>query len=79
VERVPQTLIFTAEHDPLRHEAELYAAVLREQGIELSFHRFNGATHYFWQMDAILDTARQAHQKAVNWLISINETVRSER
>jgi acetyl esterase len=74
VEHVPQTLIFTAEHDPLRFEAEIYAAVLKEQGIQLSFHRFLGVTHYFWQMDAILDTARKAHQEAVNWLININET-----
>jgi acetyl esterase len=78
VEHVPQTLIYTAEHDPLRFEAEIYAAVLKEQGIGLSFHRFLGVTHYFWQMDAILDIARKAHQEAVNWLIRINETGGSE-
>jgi acetyl esterase len=77
VDHVPQTLIYTAEHDPLRYEAELYAAVLEEQGIKLSFHRFKGTTHYFWQMDAILDTARKAHQDAVRWLIGINKTVSS--
>ncbi|MFC0513583.1 alpha/beta hydrolase [Mucilaginibacter angelicae] len=73
VDHVPPTLIYTAEHDPLRYEAELYAAVLQEQGIKLSFQRFKGTTHYFWQMDAILDTARKAHQEAIKWLISVNK------
>ncbi|HEX8019298.1 alpha/beta hydrolase, partial [Mucilaginibacter sp.] len=57
VNHVPKTLIYTAEHDPLQYEAELYAAVLKEQGIEVFHLRFKGVTHYFWQMDAILDTA----------------------
>jgi acetyl esterase len=75
VKHVPQTLIYTAEHDPLRDEAEHYAARLQGQGIEVSFRRFTGVTHYFWQMDAILDTAREAHQEAITWLKAINKFV----
>jgi acetyl esterase len=73
VTHVPQTLIYTAEHDPLRDEAELYAARLNRQGISVCMKRFTGVTHHFWQMDAVLDTAHNAHQEAAFWLSHINQ------
>jgi acetyl esterase len=73
VSHVPPTLIFTAEYDPLRDEAELYAAHLKRQGIEVSINRFKGVTHNFWLMDSILNTARQAQKEAITFLKKINE------
>ena len=72
---VPPTLIYTAEYDPLRDEAEEYAACLKEQGITVSFHRFKGVTHHFWLMDGILNIARQAHSKASAFLLHQQQSV----
>ena len=68
---VPQTLLFTAEYDPLRDEAESYAEYLQKQGVKVSSKRFKCVTHHFWRMDAILDIARQAHHEAACWLVNI--------
>jgi acetyl esterase len=73
VSYVPPTLIFTAEYDPLRDEAELYAARLKRQGIAVSFNRFKSVTHNFWLMDSILNIARQAQKEAIGFLKKINE------
>jgi acetyl esterase len=72
---VPPTLIFTAEYDPLRDEAELYADLLQRQGIPVSFQRYMSVTHYFWLMDGILNTARQAHKDAIDFLIMLSKSV----
>jgi acetyl esterase len=71
VKHVPQTLLYTAEYDPLRDEAELYAERLQRQGIPVCFKRFKGVAHHFWQMDAILDVAREAHIEAAQWLTDL--------
>ncbi|MDB5142343.1 MAG: Acetyl esterase [Mucilaginibacter sp.] len=72
---VPPTLIYTAEYDPLRDEAELYADLLQRQGIPVSFQRYRGVTHYFWLMDGILNIARQAHKDAIDFLTMLNKPV----
>jgi acetyl esterase len=72
---VPPTLIYTAEYDPLRDEAEQYAGRLQIQGISVSFKRYNGVTHYFWLMDGILKKARQAHKDAIDFLIMIDKSL----
>lgn len=71
VGHVPRTLLFTAEYDPLRDEAESYAEHLQKQGVQVSSKRFKRVTHHFWRMDAILDTARQAHNEAACWLVNL--------
>ncbi|SHM42300.1 alpha/beta hydrolase [Mucilaginibacter sp. OK098] len=73
VSHVPPTLIFTAEYDPLRDEAELYADRLKRQGIAVVFNRYKSVTHNFWLMDSILNTARQAQKEAIVFLKKINE------
>ena len=79
VKHVPPTLLYTAEYDPLRDEAELYAERLQRQSIPVCFKRFKGVAHHFWQMDAILDTAREAHSEAVQWLTSLNKVQATEQ
>jgi acetyl esterase len=73
VSHVPATLIFTAEHDPLRDEAELFASRLHRHGISVCFQRFEKTTQHFWLMDGILPVARQAQQQAIDFLLQINK------
>ncbi|MCQ1953579.1 alpha/beta hydrolase [Arthrobacter sp. zg-Y238] len=44
---LPQALILTAEHDPLRDEGELYGQRLKEAGVDATVHRYAGANHGF--------------------------------
>ncbi len=44
---VAPALIVTAGFDPLRDEGELYARRLREHGVPVTAHRFDGYTHGF--------------------------------
>jgi acetyl esterase len=46
----PETLIVTAELDPLRDEGEAYGRRLREAGNTVSIQRINGALHGFLSM-----------------------------
>ncbi|NLV87459.1 MAG: alpha/beta hydrolase [Clostridiales bacterium] len=43
----PETLIITAEYDPLRDEGEAYGERLREFGNKAQVYRMNGALHNF--------------------------------
>ncbi len=45
---LPPALILTAEHDPLRDEGELYAAKLRQSGVDVDVVRIAGAAHGFF-------------------------------
>ncbi|MFJ7750837.1 alpha/beta hydrolase [Arthrobacter sp. NPDC097144] len=44
---LPQALIITAEHDPLRDEGELYGQRLQEAGVKATVSRYAGANHGF--------------------------------
>ncbi len=63
----PATVI-TAEIDPLCSEGEAYAWRLIEAGVDTQVKRFDGVTHEFFGMTALLPEAREALQLIVERL-----------
>lgn len=57
---LPNTLVVTAEIDPLRDEGEAYANKLKEAGIQVDIIRVKGVTHGFITMDKITDKSDEA-------------------
>ncbi len=52
LERLPPTLILTAEHDLLTEQAEAYGQALAARGVDVSIVRHPGMIHGFVTMDA---------------------------
>ncbi len=48
LEEMPDTLIITAEYDPLRDEGEAYGAKLRENNIKVQIYRIRDVIHGFF-------------------------------
>ncbi len=59
-ENFPPALIFTAEYDPLRDEAELYAKLLEKAGGSVTLKRYHGMIHGFIIMHKTIDTGKVA-------------------
>ena len=53
VSGVPEAIVVTAEHDPLRDQAEAYAARLGEAGVDVVARRERGLVHNFLQLDDV--------------------------
>jgi acetyl esterase len=54
---LPPTLVVSAEHDPLRDEAELLATRLAEEGVAAVGIRVLGQLHGFWRHPDVFDAA----------------------
>lgn len=60
-EREPlPALVITAEYDPVRDEAELYARRLEQTGTQARLSRYNGMIHSFFRMFALFEQSHQA-------------------
>ncbi len=57
---LPPATVITAQCDVLRDEAEAYAKKLQAAGVPVAMKRFEGVTHEFFGMGAVLDKAKEA-------------------
>ncbi len=57
---LPPTTIITADIDPLRSDGELLAQKLRTDGVPVEIKNYEGVTHEFFGMGAVVDTSREA-------------------
>jgi len=57
---LPPALVVLAEVDPLRSEGEQYADRLRDAGVDVEVRQYDGVTHEFFGMTAVLEPAREA-------------------
>lgn len=65
---LPDTLVITAEIDPLRDEGEAYSNELSESGIQTKVIRIDGVTHGFITMDKITKKADEALNQISSYL-----------
>lgn len=61
---LPPATIIVAQIDPLRSDGEAYAKALRAAGVPVTLQQYDGVTHEFFGMAAVVDKARQAQQLA---------------
>lgn len=57
---MPPATVITAEIDPLASEGEAYAEKLKDNGVPVFFKCFEGVTHEFFGMKAVLQESREA-------------------
>ena len=57
---LPSATIITAEIDPLQSEGKRYADRLLEDGVPVMYRNFEGVTHEFFGMGAVVGDAKQA-------------------
>ena len=65
---LPPTTIITAEIDPLRSEGKAYADLLEKAGVNVRYKNFEGVTHEFFGMAAVIDKAKEAQKFAAEGL-----------
>ncbi len=59
---LPPATIILAQIDPLRSDGEAYADALRKAGVPATLQQYDGVTHEFFGMAAVVDKAKQAQQ-----------------
>ena len=65
---LPSTTVITAQIDPLRSEGSAYAQALKKAGVKTRYKNYEGVTHEFFGMGAVVDKAKQAQQFAAEGL-----------
>lgn len=57
---LPSTTVITAQIDPLRSDGEALAKKLEAAGVAVAYKNFDGVTHEFFGMGAVVDKAKEA-------------------
>lgn len=65
---LPPATVILAHIDPLRSEGEMYADALKSAGVPVVLQRYDGVTHEFFGMAAVVPKAKEAQQYAGNAL-----------
>jgi acetyl esterase len=65
---LPPAFVATAEIDPTRDAGEHYGALLRDAGVSVEQHRYEGMPHGFMSWLGIIDGAQRALDDASVWL-----------
>ena len=68
LKRLPPVTIITDQIDPLRSEGQVLAQKLKEAGVAVDSRNYDGVTHEFFGMGAVLDKARDANQYGADGL-----------
>lgn len=63
---LPATTIITAQIDPLRSEGEALAKKLAADGVPVVYKNYDGVTHEFFGMGAVVDKAAEAMKLATS-------------
>ncbi len=61
---LPPALVVTAGLDPLQDEGQAFAQKLKEAGVQVDARNYDGVTHEFFSMGAVLPEAMQANAAA---------------
>lgn len=67
---LPPTLIITAQVDPLRDEARIYASRLSEAGQEVTYVEYPGVIHGFFNLYMIFDEGKESMQLARDFILN---------
>ncbi len=65
---LPSATVINAENDPLRDDGRLYAERLREAGVPVTHHLYEGVMHEFFGLKGLLSKAEEAVQQAATEL-----------
>jgi acetyl esterase/lipase len=65
---LPAATVITAQIDPLRSEGNELADRLKDAGVQVDYQNYEGVTHEFFGMGAVVDEAKQAEQQAADGL-----------
>lgn len=61
---LPPTTIIAAQYDPLRSEGEMLSDNLKKAGVDVKYKLYNGTTHEFFGMAAVVPEAKDAQAMA---------------
>jgi acetyl esterase len=65
---LPPALVISAEYDPLRDEDAAYAERLRADGVDVTYTRYDGQVHGFFQTQVLYDDAKAAMRQVCETL-----------